>query len=679
MKKRNYTPLKIVIVIFALSFSSFMAAGNELENELKKIKTYLEKNNDTALLILDNAYKKYGRSATELEKGKVFEFYAKVYEAMEENQIALDYYLKAKAAYESLDSLRLATSLYPDIGVIYYWLGEYGKATDAYMQGVKAADKNNDKNTLARCFQNMGMLYSAIGENKLTLKYYNKALELSNQIPNFESNKAGILQNIGITYANQGELESAISYYKKSLSIYNQLDEAVNMAITYNNLGVLFERKQLSDSTIFYYKKALDVFYKIDFKRGISISLSNIGNIYKEEMRNELALEYLFKSLEVAEEIKLADQIQSTYNDISMAYENMDNCEESLHYLILAYDWSDTVFTIEQASQIMELETKYETEKKEQQILLQETKLREKSLRNIGLTGISILALLLALLIYINLRSKKKLNAQLRDSNNLLAHKNDQITSSITYASFIQAAILPPLSLFDEYFSENFILFKPKDIVSGDFYWIEKVNSYVVIAAVDCTGHGVPGAFMSMLGISFLNEIVQKRVITQANQVLNELRKLIKHSLKQHGGKDATMNGMDMALCILDTKTNIMQFAGAYNPLVLITEKNGVNELQEIKADRMPVGFYHGKEKTFTNHEIQLKMGDAFYLYSDGFMDQMGGVEGGKFMSKNFKQLLNDIHENPMQEQKKILENTITKWMNGTEQMDDMLVIGVRV
>ncbi len=679
MKKGIYNTLRIVIVIMALFFSSLTVTGNELEKELKKINTYLEKDNDTALLILNDAYKKYGRSATDFEMGKIYEAYARIYEAKEENQAALDHYLRAKDKYKSIDSLRLAASLYPDIGVIYYWMGKYEKATDAYMEGVKAAELYNDKKSMARCFQNMGMLYNAIGENNLTLKYYNKALELSNQIPNFESNKAGILQNIGIVYANQGELESAISYYKQSLSIYNQLKEAVNMAIIYNNIGVVFDRKQLSDSTITYYKKALNVFYEIDFKRGISISLFNIGQIYRKERKNELALEYFFNSLEVAKGSELADQIQSNYNEISIVYENMDDLSRSLDYLILAYDWKDTLFTIEQANQITELETKYETEKKEQQILLQETQLREKSIRNIGLTGISILALLLALLIYLNLRSKKKLNAQLHDSNNLLAHKNEQITSSITYASFIQAAILPPLNYLDRYFQENFILFKPKDIVSGDFYWVEQVNDHIVIAAVDCTGHGVPGAFMSMLGVSLLNEIVQKSEITKASQVLHELRKLIKHSLRQQNGKDSTMDGMDMALCVLDTKTNLMQFSGAFNPLVLITEKDGVNELQEIKADRMPVGFYPGNEKAFTNHEIQLKIGDAFYLFSDGFMDQMGGSEGEKFMGQNFKQLLFDIHENPMHKQKEILENTMFKWMNGTEQMDDMLIIGVKV
>lgn len=184
---------------------------------------------------------------------------------------------------------------------------------------------------------------------------------------------------------------------------------------------------------------------------------------------------------------------------------------------------------------------------------------------------------------------------------------------------------------------------------------------------------------MSMLGISYLNEIVQRREVTQANQILNELRSQIKHSLRQHGQKDESKDGMDMALCILDTKTKKMQYAGAFNPLYVIRDVDGKPQLDEIKADRMPVGFYHGKDKTFTNNEIQLEMGDTFYIFSDGFMDQTGGKEDKKYMSKNFKSLLLEIHEQPMYEQKEILDKTLADWMDGSPQLDDILVIGVRV
>ena len=239
--------------------------------------------------------------------------------------------------------------------------------------------------------------------------------------------------------------------------------------------------------------------------------------------------------------------------------------------------------------------------------------------------------------------------------------------------------MLPPEQYFHEILNDVFILFKPRDIVSGDFYWIKQVNQYVILAAADCTGHGVPGAFMSMLGISYLNEIVQRREITQANQVLNELRKQIRNSLRQHGQPEESKDGMDMALCVIDEKNKTLQYSGANNPLYLIRDKNGTPELTEFKADRMPLGYYQGRFKTFTNNDIQLEYGDVFYLFSDGFVDQKGGKDDKKFLSKNFKKLLLEIHQEPMREQKNILDKTITDWMGDTSQIDDILVIGVRV
>ncbi|MDX2415485.1 MAG: SpoIIE family protein phosphatase, partial [Bacteroidales bacterium] len=226
---------------------------------------------------------------------------------------------------------------------------------------------------------------------------------------------------------------------------------------------------------------------------------------------------------------------------------------------------------------------------------------------------------------------------------------------------------------------EYFLINKPKDIVSGDFCWYTKKGHKYVIAVTDCTGHGVPGAFMSMLGISYLNEIVQRREITQANEVLNELRKQIKQSLRQSGKRHESRDGIDIALCVLDTKKNILQFSGANNPLYIITAINGKPELKEIKADTMPVGVHFSKDKSFSNHEIKLEIGDTFYIFSDGFVDQIGGEENNRFRSNRFKKMLLDINDQAMYEQKEALERTLKEWMRDHPQRDDILVIGARV
>jgi serine phosphatase RsbU (regulator of sigma subunit) len=272
-----------------------------------------------------------------------------------------------------------------------------------------------------------------------------------------------------------------------------------------------------------------------------------------------------------------------------------------------------------------------------------------------------------------------KANEELKELYELTNSQKEEIISSINYAQRMQSAILPPEAYITELLNENFILFKPKDIVSGDFYWIKQVKHYTILVSADCTGHGVPGAFMSMLGISHLNEIVQNREITQANQILNELRKQIKNSLRQSGKREGSRDGIDLALCVIDSKRNIMQYSGANNPLYIISNQNGESVFKEIKADLMPVGVHFSSDKSFTNHEIQLEIGDTFYIFSDGFIDQVGGDNNHRFTSEKFKKLLLHIHDHPMYEQKDILEQTLTEWMGEHSQRDDILVIGVRV
>ncbi|MFP4024634.1 MAG: SpoIIE family protein phosphatase [Thiohalospira sp.] len=256
-----------------------------------------------------------------------------------------------------------------------------------------------------------------------------------------------------------------------------------------------------------------------------------------------------------------------------------------------------------------------------------------------------------------------------------IADKNRSITDSIEYASRIQTAVLPSDDFAKNILPEHFILFRPRDIVSGDFYWMTKKDNLLVLIAADCTGHGVPGAFMSMLGVSFLNEIVNRHEITTASAILNQLRTDVKKTLGQEGKEGEAKDGMDLALCIVDLEKMKLQFAGAYNPLYLFRN----NELIEIKADRMPIGIYVKEKESFTNHELDLKKGDVFYIFSDGYQDQFGGEDGSKFKTKNFKILLSEIHTKPMAEQRKILNKTIDQWRGKWEQVDDIILMGVRV
>jgi len=268
----------------------------------------------------------------------------------------------------------------------------------------------------------------------------------------------------------------------------------------------------------------------------------------------------------------------------------------------------------------------------------------------------------------------KERTTEIQDINEELRQQKIEITDSIHYASRIQNALLPPDEDLDRLLPSYFILNKPRDIVSGDYYWVSRKENKVIVAVADCTGHGVPGAFMSILGIAFLNEIINKTEILIANEILNELRDYIRKSLHQTGKKDETRDGIEMALCVVDFANKKLQYSGALRPLYFIRNK----ELNEFKGDYMPIGVHDDDENSFSKKEMQFRENDIIYLFSDGYVDQLGGPNRKTFRSRKFKQLLINIHHKPLLEQKEILEKEYEEWRKDIEQIDDIMVMGIR-
>ena len=280
----------------------------------------------------------------------------------------------------------------------------------------------------------------------------------------------------------------------------------------------------------------------------------------------------------------------------------------------------------------------------------------------------------------------RKLIHDLREANQTLEQKviertqkielqNREITCSIQYASRIQSALLYPDTDLKRLFQSYFILNRPKDIVSGDYYWMASKDDKALVAVADCTGHGVPGAFMSILGVSLLNEIVNKTVTIRANEILNQLRGQVIKSLHQTGKNDETRDGMEMALSVIDFGKMKLQFSGAFRPLYLL--RNG--DIMELTGDNMPIGIYEDEESSFTNNEIPFEKGDVIYLFTDGYLHQMGGDNRKTFKSQNFKKLLLEIHTFPLQKQRELLEEKLNVWQGDLEQVDDILVVGIKL
>jgi serine phosphatase RsbU (regulator of sigma subunit) len=280
--------------------------------------------------------------------------------------------------------------------------------------------------------------------------------------------------------------------------------------------------------------------------------------------------------------------------------------------------------------------------------------------------------------------NEKRMN-ELVLKNKQVSEKSKEISDSITYAQRIQEAVLPSMETISSLLPNNFILFKPRDIVSGDYYWITQVQNKTVVIVADCTGHGVPGAFMSMLGISLLNKLFVDKEELSAARVLNILREDVKKSLRQDknavkydkkgNSSQAVKDGMDMAIMIFDFKNKAMQFAGAYNPFYLVRNK----ELFQFKGDRMPVGVHVEEKASFTNHEIDIEKNDIIYAFSDGYVDQIDATGSKKFLTKNFKNLLLEINNLSMDDQKEVLNTKIEEWKGDHDQIDDILVMGIKI
>jgi len=610
---------------------------------------------------------------------------------------------RLESVKDSTDKLHIKNGiaqLYNNVGVIYKNNGEYDKAIDYYQKNLKIQEEIGNTLNMARSRANIANVYYffAIDLDK-ALDYYQQSLELfkkyaeankdyPEEAENGKTGMANTYLNIGTVYNERKDAGRAIDNYRKALAIGQELNNKTMVADILSRMGMVYLQGGSYQEALDASLNALKTFHEIGQSKDEASILKNIGNIYFKWGRFNESLDYLNQSLKISKDLHLKKEVYDVYKDKSEVLAALGNFKEALQnyesYVVL----KDSSIREENMKQISELETKYETERVERNNVLLNTqnKLQEADIKRQRLIMLSLI--LLAVVIfgfgsfaYRQYRQKKKANILLEEQNIEIKQQRDQIfqqkqeiTDSIHYASRIQKAVLPPENTLEQ-FADHFILYKPRDIVSGDYYWMTRKDEKTIVMAADCTGHGVPGAFMSMLGISFMNEIVNKTNQTQANEILNQLRENVVHSLHQRGKEGEQQDGMDLALCVIDNDLTKLQFAGAYNPLYLV--RNG--ELLEYKPDKMPIGIYKEQAENFTNNIIDIQKGDCLYMFSDGYVDQFGGPKIKKFMAKNFKDLLISIAHEPMDKQKDILDKTIEEWKAHVEQVDDILVMGLRI
>ncbi len=580
-----------------------------------------------------------------------------------------------------------------NIGYLANQQGDIPKALEYIDRGLKIMEEIGDKTGIAISLNNVGYIYSTQKDIGKALECYEKSLKLREEI----GDKNGIGEswnNIGVLYKKDiGNTAKALECYQKSLKIHEEVDDKNGIAYALSNIGqIYFEQKEVSKA-IDYWEKCLKIQEEIGDKRGIAFSLNSIGMIYLQQKNYPKALQFSTRSLKISYEIGYPENIQYVSKTLFHIYQATGNYKLALENYQSYIQMKDSLNNIETQKATIQQLTKYEFDKKkaiadkehELELKQQENKaVVEKTKQNIIIGAVSIVLLLVAVFsvfLYnrFKVTQKQKQIIEVKEQETqqqkqIIEEKHKEITDSINYAERIQRSFLATQEHLNANLLDYFIIYKPKDIVSGDFYWSATLNNgcFALITA-DSTGHGVPGAIMSLLNITSLEKAIE--TCSEPSDILNATRKIIIERLKNDGSSEGGKDGMDCSLCVFDFKNLKLHIAAANNPVWILR----ANEVIEIKSDKMPVGKHDRQAVPFTQQTIDLQKGDAVYTLTDGYTDQFGGPKGKKFMVGNFRKLIQKIGDKPIKEQKQILESSLEDWQGTHEQVDDVLLIGVQV
>ena len=603
---------------------------------------------------------------------------------------ALRYWEPALALYEELGDNQMVANLESNLGAIYLTTGKYVEAMELFLPALKKAEELNDSTRISTLLLNIGVIYAeSPGTWDEALVYYHRAIEMGEALGDLNVTGIGTL-NLGQIYVNREEPDSALYFFEKSLTI---LTSGIDIASVLNLIAGIYSEKGEYSKALTFHRDALELARKENAQRetvgillGMASTYENLGNPAK-------AIEYYKEAEAIAEETGLEEELSGAYLGLANNYAEIADYPNAYKNLSLKNDIDDVMYLIQSENKVSELMNSYQIEKRQNEITLLEQKNEISQLLTkkqkaiswvIGVFGLLILAM--AVGIYNRMRFIRKTNQKINK-------QKEMITDSITYAQRIQSAILPSPEKLEALLPEHFVLFKPKDIVSGDFYWIKEVQDHLIIVGADCTGHGVPGAFMSMLGITMFNDLIGDDCYDAPGAILDRLREKVKEMLVQQGNTDEQKDGMDLAITIFNKTTREVHFSGANNPLYIIRKKsvpeqkdlepyasidNGDYRLFEIKGDKQPIGT-HWEETPFRTTSVYLKEQDSFYMFSDGYIDQFGGVDRKKFKSMNFKKLLLSVQKESLDNQRQTLEQTYDQWKGDYEQIDDIIVLGVKV
>ena len=734
-------------IFFILIISSFIVNAENIDS----LKQILKNDTNTHKIIIDNinlgeallynkpkSAQKYARKALKLSEkenndtliNEILNLLGYSFELTGKLDSAEIIYKRALKLSIKIEDLSMQSDDNSSIGNVFYYKGEFNKALRYYQISLGINEKLKDTFSMGQIYHNIGLVHNDIGNIERALEYYNKALKIFLIIDEKEW-LATCYNSLASVYVDKKDYNKGEEYYLKSIENFKLANDNNGLGMVYSNYGVLKMSQNRINDAEEYFTKSIEISKSVNDIMSVVNSYLNMANLLSKQKIYYKSLEYCNKALYYSKKHKFLTSQETAYSLLKDINFSLKNYRLSALYSDSVLILSDSIFDKEKFDKIEEMESKYQTVQNKLKIdnlekskELQSEKIsKQKFYIYTFILGLIIVLIFLAFIIRL-LITKQKINSKLELHQNTILEKNEELnqlveevttqkdeieiqreklidihselTQSIAYAEQIQNSILPNKEILDTILDDNFIFFKPKDIVSGDFYWFTQVDNKLIITVVDCTGHGVPGAFMSMLGSSLLRETIIKEKITSPSKILNILRTEVITALQQKGEIGEQKDGMDMALISIDLDSLELNYAGANNPIYIITNKilqlsdenngniklnndknNNVN-FYEVLPDKMPIAHFI-KMNSFTNKTIKLHKGDSIYLFSDGYPDQFGGLKNRKFKYKPFKELLINNFKKHMSEQNKILEKSLREWQGTNSQVDDITIVGVKL
>lgn len=592
--------------------------------------------------------------------------------------------LKARFAMKDTASTAMA---YNNIGISYSAQGNFPLAINYFLLSLQIKEKTGDRKGMIAGYGNLGVIYDQMGQGDTALNYFEKSYVLATEL-NDKASIAQSLLNIGSIHVKQGVYEKALVNYRKVLFMYPTTSKTKEAATAHANIGEVYTLTKMYEFASLELDTAINLYRDLHDNDGLPHALNIKGNMLVKQNVLKGALPFFEEAHTLA--IETGNQIERSRaaKGLSQVYSGMGNYQNAYNYFIEHSNLEDSLYSQEVTRAAVTAQLTYDYEKKdaiakakeEARNLVDQKEIQRQKLFSWLGSGIALMGLILALFIFRGYRIKKKAHAQLdlknreiEQSSRIIEVKNREILDSINYAQRIQRAVLPEDATLNRLLPNAFVLYEPKDIVGGDFYYVEEgTPGTVFIAAADCTGHGVPGAFMSLI---CSKEIKLANSLTGSpGKILSIVNRGVRNTLRQNN-LDANKDGMDVAL--LRLTEGEVNYAGANRPLWII--RNGANEIEEIKATKCGIGGYVEDDQLYDTHTVPINKGDQLFIFSDGYADQFGGDKMKKFTTRKLREFFLSIRDLSSEEQKTRLKDNITQWSGSNEQIDDYLIIGIKI